>query len=98
MDAETKGLVERLRAEVPSDVGDLFLFKRERLCQQAAATITRLTAERDEARARTGKLRGALERIANGPRDAAETYAGLFAAICTEARAALTQEAAHGQS
>ncbi len=58
MDAETKGLVERLeshmgRQDVPVLLAD---------CRQAAATITRLTAERDEARARAERAEARTER------------------------------------
>ncbi len=92
MDAETKGLVERVGAR--SDAWGRHSFgsseylayygsRDAALDKQLAATITRLTAERDEARA-------ALKSIA------ANTCCGQCQEAALVARAALTQEATDG--
>lgn len=117
MDAETKGM-EPLGDD--AELVQLLIRKsndrRETspaTCAMAAATITRLTAERDEARARAERaedlLLNSTERMeatlaamdkyneANGTYIIGPSLLGLGTQIAAN-RAALTQEAAHGQS
>lgn len=74
--AALRAEVERLTAE------------RDRQYDQNAEQITRIAALEAE----NEKLRAALYKICNGPRDADLDYVDLFVEVKMEARAAITQE------